>query len=142
MDEKELNEKLKNLFSNDPFAKQLGIEVVDFSPGYAKVRMNLGKSHLNFIGFVHGGAIFTLLDQAFAAASNSHNYSSVAISMSVNFINAPNPDDVLYAEAKEIEKSQKLGMYEMVVRDGEGKLICRSDGRVYRIGKPFIEEDS
>jgi len=133
-----LVEELKKMFSNDPFAKQLGIELIEFSPGYAKVRMKVENSHLNFFGFVHGGAIFSLLDQAFAAASNSHNYSSVAISMSVNFINAPKKEATLWAEAKEVDKSRKLGLYEMTVRDDEGALICRCDGRVYRIGKPFI----
>lgn len=139
MDQK-LLEELKKMFSNDPFAKQLGIELIEFSPGYAKVRMKVDGSHMNFFGFVHGGAIFSLLDQAFAAASNSHNYSSVAVSMSVNFINAPKKDAILYAEAKEIDKSRKLGLYEMTVRDEEGALICRCDGRVYRIGKPYIGE--
>lgn len=139
MEEEKINDKLKELFSNDPYAKSLGITIEELKPGYAKVRMQLDASHMNFIGFVHGGAIFSLLDQAFAAASNSHNYSSVAISMSVNFVNAPKPDGILYAEAREIEKSRKLGLYEMTVRDGEGTLICRSDGRVYRIGKAFVE---
>lgn len=134
-----VNEVLKELFSNDPYAKRLGITIEELRPGYAKVRMKLDASHMNFIGFVHGGAIFSLLDQAFAAASNSHNYSSVAISMSVNFLNAPNPNGTLYAEAREIEKSRKLGLYEMTVRDEEGTLICRSDGRVYRIGNAFVE---
>jgi len=131
--------RLKQLFSDDPFSRKLGIELVELRPGYAKAAMRLGPDHLNFNGFIHGGAIFTLMDQAFAAASNSHNESSVAVSMSVQFVNAPRPAGALYAEAKEVEKSRKLGLYELEVRDEEGKLICRSDGRVYRIGKPIVE---
>jgi acyl-CoA thioesterase len=81
------------------------------------------------------------LDYAFAAASNSHNYSSVAISMSLQFVNAPPAAGFLYAEARELDKSRKLGLYEMTVRDEAGKLICRADGRVYRIGEPLLPEE-
>ncbi len=139
MNDEDKMENLKQLFSKDPFAEQLGIEVLELSPGYAKVRMKLDASHLNFNNFVHGGVIFTLLDQAFAAASNSHNQSSVAVSMSVQFINAPKPEGLLYAEGQEVHKSRKLGLYQMTVKDESGKLICRSDGRVYRIGNPILE---
>jgi acyl-CoA thioesterase len=140
MDEAAQNEKLRQLFCKDNFAERLGIELLEFRPGYARTRMRVAPSHLNFLGHIHGGAIFGLLDYAFAAASNSDNYSSVAISMSVQFITAPKPEGLLYAEAREVEKSRKLGLYEMTVRDEDGKLICRSDGRVYRIGEPILAE--
>ena len=132
--------KLKELFSKDPFASSLGIELLELAPGYALVRMEVNKSHLNFNNFVHGGMIFTLMDQAFAAAGYSHNESSVAVSMDVQYINAAKPSGFLYAEAREIEKSRKLGLYELKTWDGEDRLICRSHGRVYRIGNPIIEE--
>jgi len=131
-------DKLKERFSEDPLARELGIEIVEVGPGKARVRMKLDPKHRNFLGFVHGGAIFTLLDQAFALASNSHNESAVAIDMSVNFINAPSPEGELVAEATEISLGRKLGLYELVVRDGDGGLVCRSEGRVYRIGKALV----
>ena len=139
MDETDRNKQLKSLFSNDPFASRLGIEIIELSAGYAKVQMQVDASHLNFNRFVHGGMIFTLLDQAFAAASNSHNESSVAVSMDVQFVNAPRIDGTLSAEAIEIEKSRKLGLYEMRVWDQDKNLICKCNGRVYRIGKPIID---
>jgi len=140
MDRKPRERKLKELFSQDPFAAKLGIELLELAPGYAKARLQLDGSLLNFLGFVHGGALFGLLDYAFAAASNSHNSSAVAISISVQFLSAPRPDGRLYAEAREVDQTRKLGLYEMAVREEDGKLICRADGRVYRIGEPIIED--
>ncbi|MCP4756612.1 MAG: PaaI family thioesterase [Proteobacteria bacterium] len=133
-------DRLRRLFSLDPFASGLGVEIVEMRPGYAKVKMTVDESHLNFNGFVHGGMIFTLMDQAFAAAGNSHGDSSVAVSMDVQFVNAAKPSGTLYAEAKEVERSRKLGLYEMKVWDAEEKLVCKSNGRVYIIGKPILEE--
>jgi acyl-CoA thioesterase len=139
MSENKLDQKLMDLFKDDNYARLVGMELVEAGPGYSKVRMKVSADHHNFIGFVHGGAVFSLLDYAFSVASNSHNESAVAVSMSVQFVNASAPEGELIAEGREIEKSRKLGLYEMVVKDPDGKLIARSDGRVYRIGKPFVE---
>ena len=140
MDVETMNPELRKIFAADPYAQKLGIELLEVKPGFARVKMRCDESHLNFNGFVHGGAIFSLLDYAFSMACNAHNESAVAVSMSVQFVNAAPPGGVIYAEAREIEKSRKLGLYEMTVRDEAGKLICRSDGRVYRIGKPIVEQ--
>lgn len=139
MSEGQVTEGLKDVFSGDPLAAELGIEIVELVPGRSKVKMQLERKHQNFLGFVHGGAIFTLLDQAFALASNSHNLSSVAIDMSLHFIRAPSPHAVLFAEGREISRSRKLGLYELTVTDEDGELVCRSEGRVYRIGNPIVE---
>jgi len=50
-------------------------------------------------------------------ASNAHNESAVAITMSIQFINAAPRGGRIVAEAREVEKSRKLGLYEMTVRD-------------------------
>lgn len=131
-------ERLKRYFSTDPFACGLGVELAELRPGYAQTRLVLSPSHLNFNGFIHGGVIVSLLDQAFAAASNSYNESAVAINLSVQFVNAPPAGGTLIAEAREVEKSRKLGLYEMTVREESGRLICRADGRVYRIGAAVL----
>ena len=62
----------KQIFANDRFAARCGIELLAVSPGQARARMSLRPDHLNGLGSVQGGAIFTLADFAFAAASNSH----------------------------------------------------------------------
>ncbi|MDD1669415.1 MAG: hypothetical protein LUO97_06400, partial [Methanomicrobiales archaeon] len=52
-----------------PFAHLLGMEIVEAWPGGARVVMDAtGKE--NFLGVAHGGAVFALADQAFAAAAN------------------------------------------------------------------------
>jgi acyl-CoA thioesterase len=141
MSEKRVPEELRRRLGEDPFAKSLGIELLSVEPGLARVAITLNESHHNFLGFIHGGVVFTLLDQAFAAASNSHNESAVAISMSVQFVNAAKPGDRLTAVARELHCSRRLGLYELTVNDESGRLICRSEGRVYRIGDPVVKAD-
>src|SRR5665647_891907 len=65
-------ENLKRFFKKDNFAANSGIELLEVSPGYAKARMDIGEKHLNALKTVQGGALFTLADLAFAAASNAY----------------------------------------------------------------------
>ena len=47
------------MFENDRFAALSNIKVVDVSPGKATTQMEISDIHLNSIGTVHGGALFT-----------------------------------------------------------------------------------
>jgi acyl-CoA thioesterase len=118
-------------FSNDRFAERANIELLSVSPGCARARMTLHPYHLNAYGTVQGGAIFTLADFTFAAASNSYGNVAVAINVSITFMKAARTG-MLWAEAKEISKNFKLGSYTVEVKDDEQDLVALFQGMVYR----------
>lgn len=126
---------MKNLLTffqeNDKFARHSGIELLEISEGCAKAVMKIGKHHLNAVGSVHGGAIFTLADFVFAVASNSHGTVSVAINASISFLKAAGKGS-LFAEAKEIARNPKLASYTVNVTDEQENLIAIFQGMVYR----------
>jgi len=125
-------DKIKGLFSaNDLFARHNGIELLELAKGTATVRMEILPYHFNAAGTVHGGAIFTLADFAFAAASNSHGRIAMGISTSVNFVKAAVKGN-LFATAVENSLNQKLGSYTVTVTDDEGSTIAIFQGMVYR----------
>ena len=80
--------QLQRFFKKDKFAERANIELLSVSPGQARAKMTLHPHHLNGYGTVQGGAIFTLADFAFAAASNSHGNVAVAINVSITFMKA------------------------------------------------------
>jgi len=124
--------KIKAFFStHDRFAKHNGIEIVSIGEGEAVALMQVQDFHLNGADVVHGGAIFTLADFAFALASNSHNRVSLGISVSVNFINAAK-SGILRAVAKEIGKNHKIGSYNVKVYDENDLVVADFSGMVYR----------
>ncbi|MCX7823578.1 MAG: hotdog fold thioesterase [Syntrophobacterales bacterium] len=123
--------EVEKYFMLDRFAEHLGIVLVETYPGYAKVKMRIGKEHLNGVGIVHGGAIFSLADCAFAIASNSHGTVALAISAAISFFRATQEGE-LFAEAREIAKTPRLATYEVTVTDGEGEPIALFQGTVYR----------
>ena len=69
----------KNFCERDQLARHLGMELIELSPGHAIARMEIKPFHLNGADSVHGGAIFSLADFAFAAACNTHGTLAVAI---------------------------------------------------------------
>jgi acyl-CoA thioesterase len=85
---------------------------------------------------VQGGAIFTLADFAFAAASNSYGTVAVAINVSISFLKATS-SGVLVAEAKETSRNPRLGTYTVDVRDESGDLVATFQGMVYRKKDPL-----
>ena len=92
-------QELKQFFSTeDLFARHAGIELVDVGSGWAKASMKIEPFHFNGARTVHGGAIFTLADFAFAVASNSHGNLAIGINTSVSFVKAA-LKGTLYAEA-------------------------------------------
>ncbi len=118
--------------AHDPYAKLLGVKLEKVEEGYARVSLELKEEFLNFLGYVHGGLIFSLADQAFAVASNSREKVSVALQMNINFLKAPSIGDTLIAEAEEKSLSNKIGFYEIKVKNSAQELIAQAQGIVYR----------
>jgi acyl-CoA thioesterase len=124
-------ETVKRFFKNDKFAERANIELLSVSPGQASAKMTLHPHHMNGYGTVQGGAIFTLADFVFAAASNSHGTVAVAINVSITFMKA-GQTGTLWAEGKEISRNFKLGSYTVEVKDDQGELLALFQGLAYR----------
>lgn len=128
---------IEEVLAKDRFARLAGIELLEVSPGLARARMCLQESHLNGVDLVQGGAIFTLADFAFAAASNSHGTVAVAINVSITFIKAARAG-VLTATARELSRNARLGTYTIEVKDDAGELVAVFQGLVYRKSEPLV----
>ena len=116
----------------EPYAKKLGIELIELGEGYSKVKMTFKEDMENIFGMVHGGAIFSLIDEAFETAANTHGTVAVALSMNITYIKPVSAGDVLYAEAKEMSLSGRIGTYVINVENERGDLIALCQALVYR----------
>jgi acyl-CoA thioesterase len=122
---------LKQFLNDDKFALHAGIELLEVKSGAAKVRMEVKPFHINGVGLVHGGALFTLADFAFAAAANSHEEVAVAINASISYLKGVKAG-TLYAEAEEISNSRKISTYSIKITDTSGQLIAMFQGMAYK----------
>ena len=73
-------------FEGDRFALENGVTIDALGEGSATCSLALSPRHRNAEGGVMGGAIFTLIDLAFAAAANNVHRPTVAQQVSVNFL--------------------------------------------------------
>ena len=99
---------INEFLQGDKFALLAGVELLETGNGYAKARMEIKPEHLNGGGVCQGGAIFTLADLAFAAATNSHARLTLSITSSINFFKAESKG-FLYAEACEVRITNETG---------------------------------
>jgi acyl-CoA thioesterase len=109
---------------DDPWAAALGVEFLELRRGYCRAALRLAPHMVNHQHTPHGGVIFSLADAAFSAACNSHGIPAVALSMTINYLSAATPGTRLVAEASARRQGRRAGFYDVVVSDGEGRMVA------------------
>jgi len=127
--------KLRSQAEGEPIASLLNMKLSELSPGYAKVTMQLKPEYQNFNGLIFGGIVMSVADQAFAYASNSLAYPSLASQFNIHFIAGAGVDDELTAECRVVRSGRRVGISEMTVTNQEGKLIARATGTTIPVDK-------
>ena len=127
------------MFARDRASQGLGMTIVEMAPGRAKLTMRVRGDMLNGHAICHGGFVFTLADSAFAFACNSHNRASVAAGATIDFLVAVREGDELIAEAIEVWRSKRTGIYEVTVTTAAGDKVALFRGRAHEISGPVIE---
>ena len=130
-------EAIRRKVENEPYAAKLGLRLRVLDAGYSLVEMVLTPEMDNIFGMAHGGAIFSLIDEAFQTASNSHGTVSVALQVSISYLKPPAAGSTLFAEAKEVSRSRSGSHYEISVRDEKNDLIATSLAMAYRKKDPL-----
>ena len=78
----------KEFFCHEGYAiETTGIVLEDVKPQYAICSLKIEEKHKNSVGVVMGGAIYTLADFAFAAASNIGQPLTVTLEGSITYLN-------------------------------------------------------
>lgn len=139
MDEKIISEVAERIES-EPYALKLGMRLLELEPGRALVEMPVHEEMNNIFGMIHGGAIFSLIDEAFQASCNSHGTVALALNVTVTYHQPPPNKGVLRAESVELHRSKRTATYEIRVTDDEENLIASCLALAYRkeVQLPFI----
>ena len=123
----------------DAYANWIGATIEAIDRGYSRVSLVVTESMLNFHGMTHGGIIFSLGDIAFAAASNSHGQTAVALNVNMSFVRPTGVGDHLIAEAQEVNLGGATALYDIVVTEKNShQLVAKSQGIVYRKRESFV----
>ena len=127
------------MLQGDHATRSLGISIDEVGPGTCTARMTVRQDMLNGHAICHGGLITTLADSAFAFACNAYNELTVASGFDVNLLAAARLGDVLTAQAVEVSKSGRTGVYDITVTNPQGERIAAFRGRSYTMkGKALV----
>ena len=128
------------LLADDQASRSLGIRLADVEPGRARLLMTVRADMLNGHDICHGGVVFALADSAFAVACNSRNAVTVAAAGSIDFLSPTHLGDELTADARELWRSKRSGIYEVRVSNQRGECVALFKGRSHCIGGPLVAD--
>jgi acyl-CoA thioesterase len=128
----------RTMWASDSASRALGMELVAVGPGTATLAMTVTETMTNGHDTAHGGYIFTLADSAFAFACNSYGLVTVAAHCNVTFIRPGKRGDRLVAEAREVSRSGRSGIYDVRV-SVDGVVIAEFRGHSRTVGDSFID---
>jgi acyl-CoA thioesterase len=124
-----IKERIRKM-NKAPFIRTFGIELISISAdGEVRLTMDTSDKH-NALGAAHGGAVFTIADQAFAIACNLGPELQVAMFASMTFIRPAR--GMLEAVARRIGETKRTSVYEVKVFEN-GELVAIFQGTGYKL---------
>ena len=129
-----------------PFVEGVGIRLLSADATGTLVELDAQTQHLNSAGFVHGGAIMTLMDVSMAIAGRAHatehrpeDTVMATIEMKTSFMQGAK--GLLHCRAKCLHRTRALAFCEAEIRDASDALIARASGTFRFMLRPRIESN-
>ena len=117
------------MMARDASSHFLGVSLEEVRPGYARMAMTVTADMLNGLGLCHGGFTFKLADDAFAYACNSYNRNAVGVTCTVTYPASAHLGDRLVAEAVEVLRKGRTGLYDVTVANQKGEVVLLFRGQ-------------
>jgi uncharacterized protein (TIGR00369 family) len=117
---------VSKVVNRSPYFSLLSMEIKDLQWGTSLLEVQLGEKHLHPFGFVHGGAIASVMDAAaywavFPQVENGMGLTTVEIK--VNFL-TPAQKGKLIAKGRCIRLGKTLALGDTEIRNNEGGLVA------------------
>lgn len=131
-------EKLMELRNDkSEFAIQLGLKTLEIREGYAKAELVIDKRHLNSLGTVHGGCIFSIADTNGATAAMTCGSYVTTISGDIHFLRAAKGMEKLVVIARVSRAGRRIMVYDLEVSDEKDHLIAKGLFSYYNLKRPL-----
>jgi phenylacetic acid degradation protein PaaD len=135
--------RAESLWAADVASRHLGMVLEAVGPGWARISMRVRPEMVNGLGLCHGGLVFTLADSTMAFAANAHGERAVAHQAAITWLRPTKADDTLIAEAREVSRAGRSGMYDVrVVRASDGATVAEFRGHTRLAGGRFFTPEA
>ena len=129
------------MINGDNFSNWLGIEIMEITEGFCKLKMTIRKEMTNGFDIAHGGITYSLADSALAFAANSDGIQSLSVETSIAHTRKVNNGDTLIAETKEISKNNKSAAYNINIINQDNIEVAIFKGRVHRTTRKWFPKE-
>lgn len=114
----------REFFAKDRYAvATTGIEIEEIGERYAKCSLKLDERHMNAVGHVMGGVMYTLADFVFAVATNSDEAVTVTTVSQISYLGVPK-GKILYGESRLLKDGRRNCFYEIHITDELGTPVA------------------
>jgi uncharacterized protein (TIGR00369 family) len=127
----------REVLSRQAFSVLLGAQLNALEPGRCELQMTIGEMHKQQDGFVHGGVLAYLADNALTYAGGTALRVPVVTSeFKINYVRPAVGDRlVARASASHVGRSQAVCRCEVFVVDALGEKLCAlAQGTIARLG--------
>ncbi|MFN0146137.1 MAG: PaaI family thioesterase, partial [Dehalococcoidia bacterium] len=116
-------------FEEFPLHRQLGLKLLETSPGYAKCVMETSAFTLGGVGgSVHGGILACLVDIVMLAALSGQfkagEQPAGTADLNITYLR-PALGAKIFAEGKVLKKGRQIAVVEVEISDAEGRLCAK-----------------
>jgi acyl-CoA thioesterase len=116
-----------------PFAELLGMRAKSVGEGRARFELEVGPTHLNPNGVLHGGVIYSVADTAMGAALVSRldpGEQCATLEIKMHYL-APVTAGTIAAEAAVVDRTKRVGVIEARVFGDGDRLVALATGTFY-----------
>lgn len=133
-----------------PFFNLIGLEIVDFGPGWSTTRLSYRHDLCQPAGILHGGMVATLIDTGIAhAILTTEMFQSLAaeggqmvsVDLRVKYLR-PVSEGTITCESKIPRLGRHIIHGEVVVTNAEGKEVARGDSIYMTIQSSQLNKQS
>lgn len=106
------------------FRDKIGVIILERGLGYAKGEIEILPWHLNVLGVVHGGCLFSLADTISGVSALGRGGRVTTVNGNINYLKAGKDTTKIVAEAREIKYGRTLSVCECKLSNDKGELLA------------------
>lgn len=126
-------QKLQEVLSRNPFAVNIGMELLETAQGYVRTRIRLRPQLENIYGSMHGGCAFSLADTSAGMAAATYGDHVTTLDAAVNYMRLVAGTQYLYCDARVQRNGTKISVVRTELTDDEGKMLMDGSFTYYHL---------
>lgn len=130
------------IFNSQPFTRWIGAELVSVGPDHADIGLHVSDRHRQQHGFIHGGVLGYLADNALTFAGGiALGGDALTCEFKINYLR-PARGDYLVARARTIGKGKRQAVCQCEIlsdENGTSRLCAVAQGTIVPVAPPPAE---